>query len=69
MHLAIPNFERFAIQGETGGMCTVANLKNIDAQDFKMLDDMSVGVQVRWDDFEERIEWGGAEYDHEEAAA
>ena len=40
-------FEWIAIQGEFGGVCTVANL-NIDMQNFKiLLDDMPIGVQVR----------------------
>ena len=66
MNLVIPTFGRFVIQGESENVFTVANLKDIDAQDFKhMLDNISVGAQVRWDDFEEMIEWGRAEYDHD----
>ena len=65
MNLAISTFEQFAVQGENRSVYTALDLKNIDTQDFKiLLDNMSVGTQVRWDDFEERIEWEGVEYDH-----
>jgi len=37
MNSAIRTFERFAINGENGGECTVADLKNIDASDFQVL--------------------------------
>jgi len=37
MNSAIRTFERFAIQGENGGVCTVADLKNIAADDFQVL--------------------------------
>ncbi|KAL7538356.1 hypothetical protein ACHAXR_008524 [Thalassiosira sp. AJA248-18] len=37
MNSAIRTFERFAINGENGGMCTVDDLKNISASDFQIL--------------------------------
>lgn len=37
MNSAIRTFERFAIRGENGGFCSVADLKNIDAADFQIL--------------------------------
>jgi len=37
MNSAIRTFERFAIQGENGGFCTVEDLKNIQADDFQVL--------------------------------
>ena len=41
--------------GGSGYVCMVANLKKIDARDFNiLLDEMSVGTQVRWNYFEER---------------
>ena len=45
MNLVIPTFKRFTIQGESGSVCTVIDLRNIDAQDFKiLLDNISVGA-------------------------
>lgn len=42
MNSAIRTFERFAIDGENGGMCTVEDLKNIKASDFQvLLDDVN----------------------------
>ena len=56
VNLAIPLFERFEVQGESGGVCMVEDLNNINAQDFNiLLDDMSVGAQVSCDDFDERL--------------
>ena len=47
MNSAIWIFERFAIQREIGGVCTVVDL-NINAQDFKMfLDNVTIGTQAR----------------------
>jgi hypothetical protein len=37
MNSAIRTFERFAINGENGGMCTVEDLKAIQAADFQVL--------------------------------
>jgi probable Rubsico expression protein CbbX len=37
MNSAIRTFEKYAIQGENGGMCTVDDLKNISADDFQIL--------------------------------
>ncbi|KAL3779857.1 hypothetical protein ACHAW5_000618 [Stephanodiscus triporus] len=37
MNSAIRTFEKYAINGENGGYCTVADLKNIDAADFQIL--------------------------------
>jgi len=37
MNAAIRTFERFAIQGENGGVCTVEDLKSIRADDFQVL--------------------------------
>jgi len=37
MNSAIRTFERFAINGENGGVCTVEDLKSITAQDFQIL--------------------------------
>jgi probable Rubsico expression protein CbbX len=37
MNSAIRTFERFAINGENGGVCTVADLKNISSEDFQIL--------------------------------
>jgi hypothetical protein len=37
MNSAIRTFERFAINGENGGMCTVDDLKAIQAADFQVL--------------------------------
>ena len=42
MNSAIRTFERFAIRGENGGVCTVADLKSITAADFQiLLDDIN----------------------------
>mmetsp|Transcript_30815 Transcript_30815/g.69604 ORF Transcript_30815/g.69604 Transcript_30815/m.69604 type:complete len:411 (+) Transcript_30815:126-1358(+) len=37
MNSAIRTFDRFAIEGENGGECTVADLKNIAPEDFQIL--------------------------------
>ena len=37
MNSAIRTFEKYAIRGENGGFCSVADLKNIDAADFQIL--------------------------------
>merc|ERR1739842_193490 len=37
MNSAIRTFEKFAIQGENGGFCSVADLKNISSEDFQIL--------------------------------
>jgi len=37
MNAAIRTFERFAIQGENGGWCSVEDLKSIKAEDFQVL--------------------------------
>jgi hypothetical protein len=37
MNSAIRTFERFAINGENGGVCTVDDLKAIKAEDFQIL--------------------------------
>jgi len=37
MNSAIRTFEKFAIQGENGGFCSVEDLKNIQAGDFQVL--------------------------------
>ena len=45
MNSVIPTFKLFTIQRKSGDMCTLADLKNIDAQDFKiLLDNISVGA-------------------------
>jgi hypothetical protein len=45
---AIQTFKWFTIQWENWGVCTVADLKTIVAQDFLiLLDDMSAGAQVK----------------------
>jgi probable Rubsico expression protein CbbX len=42
MNAAIRTFDRFAIRGENGGMCTVNDLKSITAADFQvLLDDIT----------------------------
>mmetsp|Transcript_15429 Transcript_15429/g.35568 ORF Transcript_15429/g.35568 Transcript_15429/m.35568 type:complete len:411 (+) Transcript_15429:214-1446(+) len=46
MNSAIRTFERFAIQGENGGLCTVHDLKAIQATDFKILLDDIVNADV-----------------------
>jgi len=41
MNAAIRTFEKFAIEGQNGGVCTVSDLKNIKAEDFQViLDDI-----------------------------
>merc|ERR1712232_1404499 len=50
MNAAIRTFERFAIQGENGGRCTVQDLKDIHAADFQILLDDIVNA-----DLEKRI--------------
>jgi len=37
MNSAIRTFEKYAINGENGGMCSVEDLKNISAEDFQIL--------------------------------
>jgi len=37
MNSAIRTFDKYAIQGENGGICTVADLKNISSDDFQVL--------------------------------
>merc|ERR1712128_162735 len=39
MNSAIRTFEKYAIDGENNGMCTVEDLKNIKAEDFQVLID------------------------------
>merc|ERR1711937_546174 len=39
MNAAIRTFEKYAIEGENNGMCTVEDLKNIKAEDFQVLVD------------------------------
>merc|ERR1711935_1281775 len=46
MNSAIRTFERFAINGENGGMCTVEDLKAIKAADFQVLLDDITGADV-----------------------
>jgi len=46
MNSAIRTFERFAIQGENGGLCTVHDLKAIQAADFQILLDDIVNADV-----------------------
>mmetsp|Transcript_23200 Transcript_23200/g.64306 ORF Transcript_23200/g.64306 Transcript_23200/m.64306 type:complete len:411 (+) Transcript_23200:205-1437(+) len=46
MNSAIRTFERFAIQGENGGLCTVHDLKAIQATDFQILLDDIVNADV-----------------------
>ena len=37
MNSAIRTFEKYAINGENGGMCTVHHLKNVAAENFQIL--------------------------------
>ena len=37
MNSAIRTFEKYAINGENGGMCTVHHLKNVAAKNFQIL--------------------------------
>jgi len=46
MNSAIRTFERFAINGENGGQCTVADLKTIAANDFQVLLDDIVNADA-----------------------
>jgi len=46
MNSAIRTFERFAINGENGGICTVADLKNIHGDDFQVLLDDILNADV-----------------------
>jgi len=46
MNSAIRTFEKFAIQGENGGVCSVHDLKSITAQDFQILLDDIVNADV-----------------------
>lgn len=46
MNSAIRTFERFAIQGENGGVCSVQDLKAITAQDFQILLDDILNADV-----------------------
>ena len=41
MNSAIRTFEKYAIEGVNGGVCTVSDLKNISSDDFQIiLDDI-----------------------------
>ena len=46
MNSAIRTFERYAINGENGGVCTVDDLKNISAEDFQILLDDILNADV-----------------------
>jgi hypothetical protein len=46
MNSAIRTFERYAIQGENGGVCTVADLKSIRSEDFQVLLDDIVNADA-----------------------
>jgi len=46
MNSAIRTFERFAINGENGGLCTVQDLKDITASDFQVLLDDIVNADA-----------------------
>lgn len=46
MNSAIRTFERFAINGENGGICTVSDLKNISSEDFQILLDDILNADV-----------------------
>jgi len=46
MNSAIRTFERFAINGENGGVCSVQDLKSIKAQDFQILLDDILNADV-----------------------
>jgi probable Rubsico expression protein CbbX len=46
MNSAIRTFEKYAINGENGGKCTVADLKTIAAQDFQVLLDDIVNADA-----------------------
>jgi len=46
MNSAIRTFDKFAIEGENGGVCTVGDLKNISAEDFQVLLDDIVNADA-----------------------
>jgi len=46
MNAAIRTFEKFAIQGENGGVCTVEDLKSIRKEDFQVLVDDIVNADA-----------------------
>jgi len=46
MNSAIRTFEKFAIEGQNGGFCTVEDLKNIQAEDFQVLLDDILNADV-----------------------
>ena len=46
MNAAIRTFEKFAINGENGGVCTVDDLKSIRAEDFQVLVDDIVNADA-----------------------
>mmetsp|Transcript_12587 Transcript_12587/g.20988 ORF Transcript_12587/g.20988 Transcript_12587/m.20988 type:complete len:451 (-) Transcript_12587:63-1415(-) len=46
MNSAIRTFERYAINGENGGVCSVEDLKSIKAEDFQVLVDDIVNADV-----------------------
>ena len=46
MNSAIRTFEKYAINGENGGVCTVDDLKAITAQDFQILLDDILNADV-----------------------
>ena len=46
MNSAIRTFERFAINGENGGVCSVNDLKAITAADFQVLLDDIVNADL-----------------------
>jgi hypothetical protein len=46
MNSAIRTFEKYAIRGENGGVCSVADLKSITAADFQVLLDDIVNADA-----------------------
>ena len=46
MNSAIRTFERFAINGENGGVCSVQDLKSISPEDFQVLLDDILNADV-----------------------
>jgi len=46
MNAAIRTFQRFAIDGENGGVCTVEDLKSIRSDDFQVLVDDIVNADA-----------------------
>eukprot|EP00957_Ditylum_brightwellii_P102261 7795380-Ditylum_brightwellii.AAC.1 len=46
MNSAIRTFERFAINGENGGLCTVEDLRSIMSEDFQVLLDDILNADV-----------------------